>query len=94
MKMVEALQRQGNRLAGGVAPANGGRVIGYMITRVAGRRRTLDCTDACEQHAQTLPDAFDFWPSGDRRGETKLVIVTAGQHILLLNVLLQCGNFG
>src|SRR6202012_4312498 len=60
MKMVEALQRQGNRLPGGVAPADGGRVIQYMFRRVAGRGRAPDCTDGYKQYVQPLPDAFDF----------------------------------
>src|ERR1700761_8417299 len=70
MEMVEALQRQGKRLAGGIAPVDGGRT---------GR---FDCTDARQFHAHALLDLRERFAGLARRGEAQFVIVAAGERAL------------
>jgi hypothetical protein len=70
MEMVEALQRQGERRAGGIAPAD---------RRAVGRRlKSVYCTDAGDRYGYLAAGCFDLGARRNRRGEAQLVVIAAG----------------
>jgi hypothetical protein len=78
MKVIEALQRQGERRAGGIAPVD--------CRAVVCRLESAYCTDAGERYGHLAARCFDRGARARRCGETQLVVVAAGERAASLDL--------